>query len=211
MRCLRRASGAKGHSGSMRADVIMRSHFCASAAWKRARTCGVVLRGSILHFHHRTMRLQSDPAPASRAPATFPRPDAREILATGSGSGGPVVSQGIWRVISSRLVPCSGRKGAGQSAIPCRAATPVVGQRLHVCPTWQGCCTWPSTSRQPRPKQTTAGNSPVRPPPLRGDRSQTAATETGPIQFLWVACPEGLEPPTCCLEGSCSIQLSYGQ
>jgi hypothetical protein len=25
------------------------------------------------------------------------------------------------------------------------------------------------------------------------------------------ACPEGLEPPTCCLEGSCSIQLSYGQ
>jgi hypothetical protein len=22
--------------------------------------------------------------------------------------------------------------------------------------------------------------------------------------------PEGLEPPTCCLEGSCSIQLSYG-
>jgi hypothetical protein len=26
-----------------------------------------------------------------------------------------------------------------------------------------------------------------------------------------VACPEGLEPPTCCLEGSCSIQLSYGQ
>jgi len=26
-----------------------------------------------------------------------------------------------------------------------------------------------------------------------------------------MACPEGLEPPTCCLEGSCSIQLSYGQ
>jgi hypothetical protein len=26
-----------------------------------------------------------------------------------------------------------------------------------------------------------------------------------------LACPEGLEPPTCCLEGSCSIQLSYGQ
>jgi hypothetical protein len=26
-----------------------------------------------------------------------------------------------------------------------------------------------------------------------------------------VACPEGLEPPTCCLEGNCSIQLSYGQ
>ena len=25
-----------------------------------------------------------------------------------------------------------------------------------------------------------------------------------------VAYPEGLEPPTCCLEGSCSIQLSYG-
>ena len=25
-----------------------------------------------------------------------------------------------------------------------------------------------------------------------------------------MACPEGLEPPTCCLEGSCSIQLSYG-
>ena len=26
-----------------------------------------------------------------------------------------------------------------------------------------------------------------------------------------VVCPEGLEPPTCCLEGNCSIQLSYGQ
>ena len=26
-----------------------------------------------------------------------------------------------------------------------------------------------------------------------------------------MACPEGLEPPTCCLEGNCSIQLSYGQ
>ena len=26
-----------------------------------------------------------------------------------------------------------------------------------------------------------------------------------------LACPEGLEPPTCCLEGNCSIQLSYGQ
>ena len=26
----------------------------------------------------------------------------------------------------------------------------------------------------------------------------------------FLACPEGLEPPTCCLEGSCSIQLSYG-
>ncbi len=28
---------------------------------------------------------------------------------------------------------------------------------------------------------------------------------------VFLACPEGLEPPTCCLEGSCSIQLSYGQ
>ena len=26
-----------------------------------------------------------------------------------------------------------------------------------------------------------------------------------------VACPEGLEPPTYCLEGNCSIRLSYGQ
>ena len=25
-----------------------------------------------------------------------------------------------------------------------------------------------------------------------------------------LVCPEGLEPPTCCLEGNCSIQLSYG-
>ena len=25
-----------------------------------------------------------------------------------------------------------------------------------------------------------------------------------------MACPEGLEPPTYCLEGSCSILLSYG-
>src|SRR5215203_2023039 len=29
--------------------------------------------------------------------------------------------------------------------------------------------------------------------------------------FKELACPEGLEPPTCCLEGNCSIQLSYGQ
>src|ERR1043165_3327085 len=27
----------------------------------------------------------------------------------------------------------------------------------------------------------------------------------------WLACPEGLEPPTCRLQGGCSIQLSYGQ
>ena len=26
-----------------------------------------------------------------------------------------------------------------------------------------------------------------------------------------LACPEGLEPPTYCLEGNCSIRLSYGQ
>ena len=26
-----------------------------------------------------------------------------------------------------------------------------------------------------------------------------------------MACPEGLEPPTYCLEGNCSIRLSYGQ
>ena len=30
-------------------------------------------------------------------------------------------------------------------------------------------------------------------------------------EALHVVCPEGLEPPTCCLEGNCSIQLSYGQ
>ncbi len=29
-------------------------------------------------------------------------------------------------------------------------------------------------------------------------------------QKLDVACPAGVEPATCCLEGSCSIQLSYG-
>ncbi len=29
--------------------------------------------------------------------------------------------------------------------------------------------------------------------------------------YATVACPEGLEPPTYCLEGNCSIQLSYGQ
>jgi hypothetical protein len=26
-----------------------------------------------------------------------------------------------------------------------------------------------------------------------------------------MVCPEGIEPPTTCLEGKCSIQLSYGQ
>ena len=32
------------------------------------------------------------------------------------------------------------------------------------------------------------------------------------IQSIAVlACPEGIEPPTTCLEGRCSIQLSYGQ
>ena len=33
----------------------------------------------------------------------------------------------------------------------------------------------------------------------------------GSVWKVHLACPEGLEPPTCCLEGSCSIQLSYGQ
>ena len=28
--------------------------------------------------------------------------------------------------------------------------------------------------------------------------------------FTEMACPEGFEPPTYCLEGSCSIRLSYG-
>jgi hypothetical protein len=31
------------------------------------------------------------------------------------------------------------------------------------------------------------------------------------IRSPLVACPEGIEPPTTCLEGRCSIQLSYGQ
>ncbi len=31
------------------------------------------------------------------------------------------------------------------------------------------------------------------------------------LEALRLACPEGLEPPTYCLEGNCSIQLSYGQ
>lgn len=173
MRCLRRASGAKGHSGSMRADLIMRPHFCASAAWKRARTCGVVVRGSILHFHHRTMRLQSDPAPASRAPATFPRPDAREIrhrlrlrlrwrgllprsaavreLAWAwwrSGTGGRV-GRPQSHVAAARHDGAAGGGDGGALALilaqllvrrlrwpppRCRAAKPVVGQRLHLCP-----------------------------------------------------------------------------
>ena len=33
-------------------------------------------------------------------------------------------------------------------------------------------------------------------------------------EIVWrsvLACPEGLEPPTYCLEGNCSIRLSYGQ
>ena len=38
-----------------------------------------------------------------------------------------------------------------------------------------------------------------------------AAQRSGSHQARRLACPEGLEPPTCCLEGSCSIQLSYGQ
>ena len=31
------------------------------------------------------------------------------------------------------------------------------------------------------------------------------------LEALRLACPEGLEPPTYCLEGNCSIPLSYGQ
>ncbi len=31
------------------------------------------------------------------------------------------------------------------------------------------------------------------------------------LEALRLACPEGLELPTYCLEGNCSIQLSYGQ
>lgn len=34
---------------------------------------------------------------------------------------------------------------------------------------------------------------------------------TGLLQRIELACPEGIEPPTTCLEGRCSIQLSYGQ
>ena len=47
-----------------------------------------------------------------------------------------------------------------------------------------------------------------------------ARGQRGPLDFFgrigisWdarMACPEGLEPPTYCLEGNCSIRLSYGQ
>ena len=31
------------------------------------------------------------------------------------------------------------------------------------------------------------------------------------LEALRLACQEGLELPTYCLEGNCSIQLSYGQ
>jgi hypothetical protein len=40
---------------------------------------------------------------------------------------------------------------------------------------------------------------------------QCISEQTRSLQNSNLACPEGLEPPTCCLEGSCSIQLSYGQ
>ncbi len=44
--------------------------------------------------------------------------------------------------------------------------------------------------------------------------SEGPSAVLGRPERVWgveMACPEGLEPPTCCLEGSCSIQLSYGQ
>ena len=37
------------------------------------------------------------------------------------------------------------------------------------------------------------------------------ARRAGQPTLRELACPEGLEPPTCCLEGNCSIRLSYGQ
>jgi hypothetical protein len=44
-----------------------------------------------------------------------------------------------------------------------------------------------------------------------GSIETTGCLASPPKLSKRVACPEGLEPPTCCLEGSCSIQLSYGQ
>ena len=34
-------------------------------------------------------------------------------------------------------------------------------------------------------------------------------TDSKDLTAVQMACLEGLEPPTYCLEGSCSIQLSY--
>src|SRR5215217_1016650 len=48
------------------------------------------------------------------------------------------------------------------------------------------------------------------PPAIQQSVSLIGPTCEVPLN-LWLACPEGLEPPTCCLEGNCSIQLSYGQ
>ena len=36
-------------------------------------------------------------------------------------------------------------------------------------------------------------------------------TEINFVKNDWLACREGFEPPTLCLEGTCSIQLSYRQ
>ena len=54
-----------------------------------------------------------------------------------------------------------------------------------------------------------AGGGPLQQPGRLHRRARPA--RQAPCFATRLACPEGLEPPTCCLEGSCSIQLSYGQ
>src|SRR5690606_17704021 len=56
----------------------------------------------------------------------------------------------------------------------------------------------------PRAKMLTCAFCPIQP----SNRTTGAPVRNAAHERM--ACPEGLEPPTCCLEGSCSIQLSYG-
>ena len=57
-------------------------------------------------------------------------------------------------------------------------------------------------------REESGGWSPTRRQSSTAHPAPQATSRNGTLRTL-MACPEGLEPPTYCLEGNCSIQLSY--